>query len=83
MIFDIETIGDDYGNYMPQDDAITIYLGTLYHSFLKEHNVTLKLLYAQIEDVMIHESIHKAIDLCLEGKPQEIDDHKIFKYLIF
>ena len=82
MIFDIESVTEDYGIYQPQDDSITIYLGSLYYQFCKDHNVTWKLLYAQIEDVMIHEAIHQAIDYCLEGKPQTIDDHKIFRYLI-
>ena len=82
-VFDIETIGDDYGHYLPQDDSITIYLATLYHAFKTAHSVTWDYLHAQIVDLLIHEEIHKAIDNCLEGKPSEIDDHKIYKYLVF
>ena len=82
MIFDIETIGEDYGIYQPQDDTVTIYLGSVYYHFCKDNNVTWNLLHAQIVDVMIHESIHKTIDFCLEGKPQTIDDHTIFKFLV-
>ena len=81
-VFDIESISEDWGIYQPQDDTVTIYLAAMYFQFCKDHSVTWDLLHAQIVDVIIHESIHQAIDYCLEGKPQTIDDHKIFKYLV-
>jgi len=82
-VFDIESISEDWGIYQPQDNTVTIYLGAIYHQFCKDHCVTMNLLYAQVEDVLVHEAIHQAIDECLEEKPQTIDDHKIFKFLVF
>ena len=82
MIFDIESLGQDYGEYQPQSDTITIYLATMYHDFKKDNNLTPEILYNQIVDVLYHEWINKAIDECLiVEKPQEIDDHSIYKYL--
>ena len=81
MIFDIENIGDDMGSYDPNSGVITIYLATIYHDFVKKHSLTEEHLISVISDTIHHEEIHDAIDDCLEGKPEEIDDHKIYKYL--
>ena len=82
MIFDIESLGQDYGDYQPLTDTITIYLATMYHDFKKDNNLIFEILFYQIIDVLYHEWVHKAIDECLiEKNPHEVDDHSIFKYL--
>jgi tetrahydromethanopterin S-methyltransferase subunit A len=81
MNCDIETIGDDFAIYQPETDIITIYLANIYHEALKKYWLNETLFLNFIIDTIHHEEIHKAIDTCLEGNPNEIDDHKIFKYL--
>lgn len=82
MIFDIENIGDDFGKYEPNSGEIVIFLGTIYHDFKKNNCVLEDLLRLLTVDVIVHEDIHKVIDDCLDGNPEEVDDHKIFKWLV-
>ena len=81
MKFDVESIGDDLGAYVPNDAEVTIYLATIYHDFKKTHGILENSLIYRVVDTIIHEDIHEEIDKCIEGKPEDIDDHKVFKYL--
>ena len=82
MIFDIDNIGCDLGKYQPETGEIVIYLANIYDEFIRKFCVFEGYLLAKIIDVIIHEKIHEEIDKCLEGDPDDIDDHKIFKYLV-
>lgn len=82
MIFDIDNIGSDLGEYQPNTGETTIYLANIYDEFMRKFCMTETFLMHKIIDVIIHEDIHEAIDPCLDDDPDTIDDHKIFKFLI-
>lgn len=81
MIFDISTLGDDVGRYVPIDDTITIFLRNIYHQFIEQYKTSEILLLHEIVDTISHEELHKAFDECLDN-PLLYDDHYIFKFLV-
>jgi len=81
IVFDIITLGDDLGKYVPIDDNVTIYLGTIYHQFKLAYGVTENKLIYEVIDTINHEELHRALDSCLDD-PNDGDDHTIFKHLI-
>ena len=81
IAFDVITIGDDLGKYVPIDDVITIYLGTIYHHFRQQYGTLENKLIYEVIDTINHEELHRAFDYCLDN-PTEYDDHEIFKYIV-
>lgn len=80
MIFDLEHIGDNYGEYFPESDHITIYCAKIYQICKLENVISEQYVISKTIETIIHETYHQAIDPCLEN-PEEYDEHKIFKYL--
>lgn len=82
MIFDVDNIGNDLGKYQPETGEIIIYLANIYDEFIRKFCITENYLINKTIDIIIHEQIHEEIDKCLEDNPVDVDDHKIFKYLV-
>lgn len=82
MIFDIENIEGDLGRYEPENDSVKIFLAAIYNDFTRYNCILENRFIYDIIDTIVHEQLHQAIDECLD-KPEDVDDHKVFKYLSF
>ena len=80
---DIDEVGSDYGIYDPASGFIKIYLQKIYHNWKKYNGTLEESILDTINDTINHESIHACIDHSYleDQKLDDIDDHKIFKYL--
>lgn len=78
VIYNIDDIGSDKGQYDDDQDAITIFLRKIWFEAV-DTNVTMEdTLIQDILETANHEFIHEAISEFID---KDIDDHKIYKYL--
>ena len=78
IIFNIDEVGSDKGQYDDIPKAVTIFLRKIWFESM-DTNVTMEdTLIQDIIETANHEFIHEAISEFID---KDIDDHKIYKYL--